>query len=333
MKMMKRTVSFLLVLALLLGLVPAVSAAGVWDSGDCGAEGSNVTWTLYEDGALVIKGSGAMADYGLEEVSFADPRSTAPWDYETGITSVRVENGVTHVGDYAFYGLSAVESITIASSVRSIGQYACAECFWLTDLELGNGVTTIGGSAFSSCEFLEKVYIPDSVKTLGESAFAYCWQVTSLRIGTGLETLPEWVFHAMDNLTSVTIPANVKSIGDFAFRGCSSLKEVTLHEGLQSIGQDAFGDCDMESIHIPASVGKIGSTAFRDCENLSLASSTVMLRKWHRMRSKAAHRISPSITRHRAGVGPPRCGAGSLHIRMIPLAHCRKHGLWTKVPM
>lgn len=106
MGMMKRTVSFLLVLLLLVGLVPAASAAGVWHSGDCGAVGSNVTWSLYTDGALVISGSGAMEDYYLNDINYGYMTSTAPWyEWEMYITSVRVEDGITRVGDYAFHNL------------------------------------------------------------------------------------------------------------------------------------------------------------------------------------------------------------------------------------
>ena len=36
----------------------SVSAKEVVDSGECGAEGDNVTWVLYDDGELVLSGTG-----------------------------------------------------------------------------------------------------------------------------------------------------------------------------------------------------------------------------------------------------------------------------------
>ncbi|MBQ6206355.1 MAG: hypothetical protein IJK52_04670 [Oscillospiraceae bacterium] len=56
---------FLLCFLLAAGLLSAVSAANddIVDSGDCGIEGNNVTWTLDNKGALTISGTGDMDDY------------------------------------------------------------------------------------------------------------------------------------------------------------------------------------------------------------------------------------------------------------------------------
>ena len=37
----------------------------VVDSGSCGTQGNNLTWTLYSDSVLTIKGSGAMTNYNI----------------------------------------------------------------------------------------------------------------------------------------------------------------------------------------------------------------------------------------------------------------------------
>ena len=72
MKTLRITLTLLACVVLCLCLAPAGYADGsVIDSGTCGADGDNLTWTLYETGELAIEGTGLMADYDS---------STAPWD-------------------------------------------------------------------------------------------------------------------------------------------------------------------------------------------------------------------------------------------------------------
>lgn len=69
-----------------------------------GAEGSNLTWAL-ADGILTISGTGAMKDYGYSG------RAEVPWyDQRNTITKVVFENGVTHIGSFAFYQHTALTS-------------------------------------------------------------------------------------------------------------------------------------------------------------------------------------------------------------------------------
>ena len=61
------------------------------------------------------------------------------------------------VNQYAFYGCSGLTSVTIPSSVNSIGGYAFACCIGLTSIAIPNSVTSIGFWAFDGCENLKAV--------------------------------------------------------------------------------------------------------------------------------------------------------------------------------
>lgn len=64
----------------------------VVDSGYCGAQGENLTWTLYSDGELVISGEGEMA------------KEIVPWkEYYSSIDVITVEEGVTSLAKWALY--------------------------------------------------------------------------------------------------------------------------------------------------------------------------------------------------------------------------------------
>ena len=64
---MKRNLSLLFAIAIMstiiIMLMPLAANAAVVDSGTCGAEGANVTWTLDDNGTLTISGEGNMEDY------------------------------------------------------------------------------------------------------------------------------------------------------------------------------------------------------------------------------------------------------------------------------
>ncbi len=159
----------------------------------------------------------------------------------------KIPDGVTWIGDYAFYGCSSLTSITIPNGVTSIGYSAFIDCSSLTSITIPNGVTSIGYSAFIDCSSLTSITIPNGVTSIGYSAFIDC-----------------------SSLTSITIPNGVTSIGYSAFIDCSSLTSITIPNGVTSIGYSAFIDCtSLTNITIPNSVTNIGDSAFWGCSSLT----------------------------------------------------------------
>ena len=197
--------------------------------------GDNVTWTL-ENGTLTISGTGAMADY--------DNGNDAPWNNDSAdITSVVIENGVTSIGKYAFYGCAALTSITIPTGVTSIGEYALSTCSNLTSIDIPNSVTSIGGYAFYSCSGLTSIEIPSSVTSIGEGAFSSCAGLTSITIPNSVTTIGNRVFSGCNRLTSIEIPQSVTTIGNEAFSACPSLTSITIPKSVTIIGTYAFDIC------------------------------------------------------------------------------------------
>ena len=220
------------------------------------------------------------------EDSLANPVCCARNLYLNGtlIEDLVIPNGVTMIGDYAFYNCDALTSVTIGDSVTTIGEKAFGGCDSLTSVTIGDSVTTIGDYAFSGCDALTSVTIGDSVTTIGKRAFNNCTSLKKVDI-TDLATWCKISFE--DSLANpvccarnlylngtliedLVIPNGVTMIGDRAFAYCDALKSVTISDSVTSIGNHSFGYCNMlNSVTMGNGVKTLGPYAFGFCPLLT----------------------------------------------------------------
>lgn len=197
-----------------------------------------------------------------------DKNQTALLIYPAGKTakSYTIPNGVTAVGDYAFYSCDKLQTVTIPKSVNSIGScafriceslltanvseglisiadYAFAGCARLTAFDTPETVTSIGDYAFSSCTSMASVTLPESLTNIGKNAFYSCDSLNDIEIPGKITVLNDGVFGCCDSLTSIVVPENITRIGYYAFGNCQSLTSVVIFSGVTSIGEYAFGGC------------------------------------------------------------------------------------------
>lgn len=267
--MKKRIFSFVLAVLMIASLLPAAAlAADVVASGTCGAEGdgSNLTWTLNSEGTLTISGTGKMKDYEY----YGDLPPWFDFEYSGKVKSLRILNGVTSIGSFAFCDCWFLSSVSIPNSVTSIGNYAFSNCKSLTSAAIPNSVTSIGNYAFVQCYSLTSMTIPKGVMSIGESTFYDCRSLTSVTIPGGITSIGNSAFGGCDSLTSVTIPGGVRSIGESAFSNCASLTSVTVPNSVTSIGNYAFSNCtSLTNMAIPKGVTSIGMFTFTGCTSLT----------------------------------------------------------------
>ena len=170
---------------------------------------------------------------------------------------VKIPEGVTTIGNSAFYDCSSLTSVEIPDSVTTIGKYAFQYCSSLASVNIPDSVTTIGERAFSSCWSLTSVEIPKSVTTIGERAFGGCG-LASVTIDKGVTTIGESMFEECSKLESVNIPEGVTAIGERAFYNCKKLESVEIPKSVTDIGEFAFYSCGLERVTIGAVTTKIG---------------------------------------------------------------------------
>ena len=120
-------------------------------------------WSL-QDGTLVITVQGAMQDY--------DSAAQTPWFKDRAeIRKIVVQNGVTTIGDYAFYGCENVTSVTLPDTVTQIGKLAFYGCKDLRTLTVPDSVLVVEDYAFAEAG-LQSIVFRGSAPVLGAGIFA-----------------------------------------------------------------------------------------------------------------------------------------------------------------
>ena len=261
--------------------------------GECG---DNLKWSLSRDGTLSITGTGEMTNY--------DILNPAPWlstsSIKLSIKSVIFSDGITSIGNFAFYSCSNISSATIPATITKIGQFA-----FQTASESRLSITYSGTTAQWQAIAIEQnndaldsaiinghAIIVDS-GNCGSDGDNVTWEldnagvltirgtgaikdynyspfsngITSIVIEDGITRIGSDAFRGL-KIKDVSLPDSLTQIGDDAFRG-SSLEELTLPEGVKVIGDWAFLGTNLKSIALPSGLIRLGSYAFYKCANLS----------------------------------------------------------------
>lgn len=109
-------------------------------SGKCG---KNVKYMATKDGVLTLKGKGATYSYNSQK--------SAPWENQADmIKCIKVQSGITKLGNQLFMNCNAVQKVSISQSVKVIGSRTFYGCTCLRKLKLPKNIKSIGDKAFST---------------------------------------------------------------------------------------------------------------------------------------------------------------------------------------
>lgn len=183
--------------------------------GTCGSE---ISWTLDSNGTFTLSGSGHMLHY-------TGPGSgDAPWlKYHDQIRTVVIEEGITGIGNYAFFQCTGLERISLPQSLTAICDYAFWGCTKLTEVTFPDGLQAIRHNAFADCG-LTSVTLPASLTELGSNVFARNTSLRTAMLMGPLSQIPSGTFSGCAALEELFLSSAITHIA--SFDGCKSLRNV-----------------------------------------------------------------------------------------------------------
>ena len=219
-----------------------------------GSCGKTATWELH-GGCLTISGSGATNNWYVN--------SKAPWSgFSDTIEEVVIGDGITSLGNFAFYQYPELKKVTFANTVTSIGTGAFQGCSKLQQIIFGNGLNSIGDHAFENCISLKEISIPESTTSMGTEVFQGCTGLEKVETGV----LGAGCFSKCNSLKEVTLRNSIKRIPESAFADCTSLERITLPDSVKTIANKAFCNCtSLKKINLPSSLTTFNGEAFENC--------------------------------------------------------------------
>ncbi len=199
-----------------------------------------------------------------------------------------IPEGVTKIGNNAFYNCTDITSITIPKTVNFIGDNAFFNTGYYNDFaNWDNGLLYIGTNLVAvdnekladECRLFTKttliasrvfngsaitsVDMADNVEHINDYAFINCKKLETVNLSENLKVLGKGAFHSCAKLKKIEIPESLTALSPFAFYGAEALEEVIMADGLVSIGEKTFHNTgSLKSLDIPVTVKQIDATAF-----------------------------------------------------------------------
>ena len=227
---------------------------------------SSVSYSYDEaTSTLTISGTGSTGDF--------DAANHPAWySYAGTASAIVVEEGISALGEAAFFGFSAVTSVFLPSTLTSVGKAAFGNCTKLAQISLPESVSCIGAFAFQYCP-ITTLTIPASLQGFTDQMLAGCYSLKELLVSSDnplYTSIDGVIFNKGESATTLylypagksaelyVVPETVKEITAFAFYN-ADIQAVQLPTGLQKMGRACFYNSNIQTLSIPDSVTEIGT--------------------------------------------------------------------------
>jgi len=298
----------------------------MWTFGNC----DNLTNVILPSTLLSI-GNWAFSDCDiLETINFPDNLESIGngtvgqcWNLKT----VNIPNTLTNIGPNNFYSCPNLESITVGSanpaftstdgilynkvrslvlkfpskkqtafyslpnSLKSIGDHAFMDNYYLTNLVIPNGVTNIGWWSITRCKVLKSVQLPSSITYISQDNFQQCYNLLAIDIDSAnldyfsdngvLFSRQRWYINetlSARNLLyrfpnglagNYNVPSYTDAIGWHAFEYSTNLTSVYIPNSVTDIGGFAFWQCiNLTKVTLPSNLNVLRRETFSSCDKI-----------------------------------------------------------------
>ena len=242
--------------------------------------------------------------------------------YAKRLTAVSFPENLTEMGEFAFAACSSLETADFGdAAIETLPDRAFYGCSALSSLTLPKNLSAAGKRAFSGCEKLGSLSFPKPIAvsehlfencsalselslepvSIGDGGFSGCGSLSSLSM-EGVSSIGYSAFSGT-RITELEIPASVREIKGGAFFNANldsvtlaqgspftiadgallsgdgktmiaylgePREEFTVPEGVEELGAYAFALARIDKVILPDSVRKIGAFAFRYSSVLTL---------------------------------------------------------------
>jgi len=218
--------------------------------------------------------------YGVEYIS------------RNALKSVYADEGITHIGSYAFYNATALTQVALPFTVTGIGSNAFYGCTALAEMELPATLTQLGASAFHGCVSLQAITIPSGLTEIPSSCFQGCTSLTKLTIPDNITVVGEQAFYGCSGITELTMPVDLDiaynpSYDQSPFTGCANIASIRYTYGqtgdmnrrsnpsnssgsyYYTYGPEYISRSCLKSVTFDKGITAIGSYAFYDADALT----------------------------------------------------------------
>ncbi|MCR5460166.1 MAG: leucine-rich repeat domain-containing protein [Acetatifactor sp.] len=223
--------------------------------------GSDATYSLDENGTLVIQGTGSLYDHFFEG--------------REDVKKVIIQDGITGLGVKTFGNCKNLESVQFPMDFSIIYAKSFQSCSSLKQVNVPSGLKELGSAAFNNCA-IEQYELPKGLETIGTNVFYGCPGFAGneshyvLADGTvcisGRGEIYSNLFKNRTDLKKLVVENGIRNLGTSTFEGCTGLTQVILPEGLKIIGKKCFSDCrSLKTVNLPEYMSEISDYAFYNC--------------------------------------------------------------------
>lgn len=158
-----------------------------------------------------------------------------------------------HIGNRAFEGCTALQTVDNMKYITSIGNRAFAGCIALTTFNGGERLGSIGSEAFLNCGNLREFpFCHGMLVSIGDHAFKGCSSLTIAVLSKTLSTIGDGAFENCSSLSKVFFLSDVRNMGNQLFKGCTSLGELWLSNTVPpQVGNDYFAPSASFKLYVP----------------------------------------------------------------------------------
>ena len=186
--------------------------------------------------------------------------------------NVVFQEGIENIPNRALMYHEEIQSITLPSTISSIGDYAFANCTGISSITIPDGVTSIGEYAFQNCPNLKRITIGSQYALNTINAMIKNGELSGVEeivLLDGITSIPESFLSRVQSIRRVELPSSITSIGNYALYGCPNLEYINIPGSVISVGDGFLQDSKPKRIVI-GSLAAYNKLSFWGCSEVVL---------------------------------------------------------------